>query len=131
MELENTHIDNQDKTARTTKNYSINSYTLDFIDCAVEQLSWVENIKQPFLEAVELSGACYIGDIFHQFEPFGVTGVVVVSESHFSIHTWPEHGLAVVDILSCSKEVSVEAFVEHLRGSLESKRINITKQTRA
>jgi S-adenosylmethionine decarboxylase len=43
-----------------------------------------------------------VGRSFHQFEPFGATGVLVLSESHFSAHTYPEHGLVYVDVFCCS-----------------------------
>ena len=49
------------------------------------------------LEAAEKSGASIVNDVFHQFSPHGVSGVVVIKESHLSIHTWPEHGYAAVD----------------------------------
>ena len=39
--------------------------------------------------------------VFHEFEPQGVTGVIVLSESHLSIHTWPETGYAAVDFYTC------------------------------
>jgi S-adenosylmethionine decarboxylase proenzyme len=43
-----------------------------------------------------------VGRSFHQFEPFGATGVLVLSESHFSAHTYPEHGIVYVDVFCCS-----------------------------
>ena len=42
-----------------------------------------------------------VNSVFHVFAPQGVTGVVVVEESHFSIHTWPEHGYVAVDVYTC------------------------------
>ncbi len=38
---------------------------------------------------------------FHQFEPCGVTGVLLLSESHIAVHSWPEHGYAIVELLTC------------------------------
>jgi hypothetical protein len=43
-----------------------------------------------------------VGRSFHQFVPFGATGVLVLSESHFSAHTYPEHGIVYVDVFCCS-----------------------------
>jgi S-adenosylmethionine decarboxylase len=43
-----------------------------------------------------------VGRAFHQFEPYGATGVLVLSESHFSAHTYPEHGIVYVDVFCCS-----------------------------
>ena len=50
-----------------------------------------------------------VGRSFHQFEPFGATGVLVLSESHFSAHTYPEHGLVYVDVFCCSPSFDPDA----------------------
>jgi S-adenosylmethionine/arginine decarboxylase-like enzyme len=42
-----------------------------------------------------------VGEIFHQFAPQGVSGTIVIAESHMSVHTWPENGYAAVDIFTC------------------------------
>jgi len=46
---------------------------------------------------------------FHQFEPQGVTGVLLLSESHMSIHTWPEHGYAAVDLFTCGQNSTTQS----------------------
>ncbi|HHV55637.1 MAG TPA: S-adenosylmethionine decarboxylase proenzyme [Firmicutes bacterium] len=43
---------------------------------------------------------------FHQFAPQGVSGVVVISESHLAIHTWPEYGYAAIDVFTCGERVN-------------------------
>lgn len=43
---------------------------------------------------------------FHKFSPQGVSGVVVISESHLAVHTWPEHGYAAVDVFTCGDSVN-------------------------
>ena len=52
-------------------------------------------------EAAEAAGATVVGKMFHTFSPQGVSGVVVVEESHLAIHTWPEHGYAAIDMFTC------------------------------
>lgn len=49
------------------------------------------------------AGATIVGKVFHRFSPHGVSGVVVVQESHISIHTWPEEGYAAVDFYTCGE----------------------------
>lgn len=51
--------------------------------------------------AAAAAGATVVAACFHRFAPQGVTGVVVVEESHLSVHTWPEHGYAAVDFFTC------------------------------
>ena len=50
--------------------------------------------------AAQKSGATIINSSFHTFEPQGVSGVVIIAESHFTIHAWPEHDYAAVDIFT-------------------------------
>ena len=54
-------------------------------------------------KAAEMMGAHIIKSIFHEFSPQGLSGVVVIKESHFAIHTWPEYNYAAVDLFSCGK----------------------------
>ena len=51
--------------------------------------------------AAEAAGATIVTATFHRFAPQGVSGVVVIAESHLSIHTWPEYGYAAVDFYTC------------------------------
>ena len=62
------------------------------------------------------------GKFFKQFEPWGVSGVIIIAESHISIHTWPEHGLASVDYFSCSEEPKIDLAIQYLKDALESTR---------
>ena len=60
------------------------------------------NALQTLMErAARAARATIVDSVFHTFSPHGVTGVVVVEESHFSIHTWPEHGYVAVDVYTC------------------------------
>jgi S-adenosylmethionine decarboxylase len=68
-------------------------------------------------------------DIYH-FRPQGVTAYVLLSESHISIHTWPEKQFALVDILSCSS-LDVETLVKSLRELLRPSSTNISCNTRS
>lgn len=99
---------------RHTLGLKVLSYNIEFVDCCLNSLARVEDLAPKFVQAVKLSGATYLSEQFEQFQPHGVTGVVVVAESHFSIHTWPEHGLAVIDVLTCSERVDIEKFVSGL-----------------
>ena len=61
-----------------------------------------ENVKEILKEAVSACGATLLYIHTHTFSPYnGVSGVAVISESHISIHTWPEFGYAAVDIFVC------------------------------
>ena len=73
---------------------------LELNHCSPEALDNLELVKQALLVAADEAGATIVAEIFHKFSPTGVTGIVSIAESHLSIHTWPEHAYAAVDILS-------------------------------
>ena len=64
------------------------------------------------ISAANGAGAIILGESFHQFSPQGVSGVIIIAESHLSIHTWPEHGYAAADIFTCGTTVSPEKGAE-------------------
>ena len=68
--------------------------------------------------------------VFHRYAPQGVSGVVVVAESHLSIHTWPEYGYAAVDFFTCGQTVDPFKAYEHLKGMLESREGTVQEITR-
>ena len=76
---------------------------LELYDCPVELLRAPADSQQILLAAANIMEATVIESRFHAFSPHGVSGVVVIAESHLTIHTWPEHQYAAVDIFSCGK----------------------------
>lgn len=68
--------------------------------------------------AAELSGATVLGEASHQFEPSGVTVVLLLAESHISIHTYPERGAAMIDIFTCGEECEPMRAARHIREQL-------------
>jgi S-adenosylmethionine decarboxylase proenzyme len=64
------------------------------------------------------SGATIINSVFHTFNPHGVSGVVVIAESHLAIHTWPEYGYAAIDVFTCGDVVDPAAAITVLETSL-------------
>ncbi len=74
---------------------------LELYGCSAETLSSVADVQDAMIKGAQAAGATIIDSIFHHFEPYGVSGVVVIAESHFAIHTWPEHNFASVDLFTC------------------------------
>jgi S-adenosylmethionine decarboxylase len=73
--------------------------------CAFEALDDLEQVQQHMKDAALAAGADIRECVFHKFSPQGVSGVVVISESHLAIHTWPELGYAAVDVFTCGEKV--------------------------
>ncbi len=78
---------------------------LELKDCDREVLNDLDLLKSILLAAASEAGATVLGESFHQFNPHGVSGVVIIAESHLFIHTWPECGYAAVDIFTCGDSV--------------------------
>lgn len=92
----------------------------EFHGCDRELLDSPEHIRAALLAAVTRSGATPIHDFVHSFTPHGVTGIVVIAESHFAIHTWPEYGFAAVDLFTCGDTVDPWQAFEHLAAALRA-----------
>jgi len=71
-------------------------------------------------QAVDESGLTIVGDSFFQFEPQGVTGTVLLAESHLAIHTWPESGFVTVDVYVCNYTTDNTAKAERVFAALEA-----------
>jgi len=74
---------------------------VEYHGCDPVVLDDMERIERSMRQAARAAGAAIVASVFHPFSPQGVTGVVVVEESHLSIHTWPELGYAAVDFYTC------------------------------
>ncbi len=70
-------------------------------ECDFDKLNDVNFIEQTFVDAALKSGAEVREVAFHKFAPQGVSGVVIISESHLTIHSFPEHGYASIDVYTC------------------------------
>ena len=92
-------------------------------------LCWAPPLRRLLVEAARTCGATVLADRFHQFEPHGVTGIVLLAESHVSIHTWPEEGLATLDVFTCGA-MDAEGIIEAVRTSLRPTRERLTTVAR-
>ena len=93
---------------------------VEFVGCCSEILNDVDVIEQGMVTAAKKAGATVINSTFHHFSPFGVSGVVVIQESHLAIHTWPEYQYAAVDLFTCGDTVEPWISFDHLKGVFKS-----------
>jgi S-adenosylmethionine decarboxylase len=93
----------------------------DVTQCVPEILDDEDGLVEMLRRAADSCGATLLGIQSHKFEPQGVTAVVMLAESHMSIHTWPERGECALDIYTCGDMDTHDAFdliMAELRGSL-------------
>jgi S-adenosylmethionine decarboxylase proenzyme len=93
---------------------------VELYDCNREVLNDPGFLRDAMVTAAIDCGAVVLGESFHHFAPQGVSGVVVIAESHLSIHTWPEYGYAAVDIFTCGNTVKPEKAAEVMVSELGS-----------
>ena len=97
---------------------------LEVYGCPSEYLADPDEIRRLLLDAANKAGATVIDSMFHRFAPQGVSGVVVIAESHLTIHTWPELGCAAIDVFSCSPLIDLDQIGEHLARELRARRFD-------
>ncbi len=86
---------------------------------------------EPILtEAISRAGGTVIKPFFHQFSPHGVSGIVVIAESHVAIHTWPEFGYCALDVFTCGTQVKTDEIYEYVRAELEAREASIMEVKR-
>jgi S-adenosylmethionine decarboxylase len=93
---------------------------LELHGCDAELLNNPEALKGLLLEAVRRGHGTIVTDVFHTFSPHGVSGVVVIAESHVAIHTWPEAGFVTVDVYVCNYTTDNTDKAERLFQALEA-----------
>jgi S-adenosylmethionine decarboxylase len=103
---------------------------LELHGCNRALLNSPEDLKTLLKDAVLRGHGTIVTDVFHTFSPHGVSGVVVISESHVAIHTWPEHGYAAVDIFSCGTKLDHTLIREAIHTGLQAAQIEVRELTR-
>ncbi len=95
----------------------------DLHECDPARLDDVQTIERALREAARAAGATVVGGVFHRFIPQGASGVLLVAESHLSVHTWPERAFAAADLFTCSSRLDADAALAVLRVHLGASRI--------
>lgn len=80
-----------------------NHIIVEYYNCDTEILKNWEYIEKIMNQAAKNIGATIVSSVFHKFNPWGVSGAVIIAESHLTIHTCPEHNYAAVDLFTCGK----------------------------
>lgn len=97
-------------------------YLIEVIDCDPDKIKFVANVRTAMLCAAEKSNSTILKYFFHQFEPIGVSGILLIAESHLSIHTWPEKKYAAIDIFTCGK-MDIKAAIDELEKDFNAKKV--------
>ncbi|MEW6214291.1 MAG: adenosylmethionine decarboxylase [Nitrospirota bacterium] len=111
--------------------YALGTHLLiELRDCNPAILKSLKKVRNVLVSASKEAKATIVDISFHEFNPFGISGVVVIAESHLTIHTWPEYSYAAVDIFTCGDVIKPEVAASYLIKQLECKNPSIVEMKR-
>ena len=96
---------------------------VDFYNCnpaIINNLSAIKNILEEGANKMNLS---IVKTIIHEFSPIGISGVVVIEESHIAIHTWPEHNYVALDFFTCNKSYPLDNGITWIQQQFEASNV--------
>lgn len=105
-------------------------YIVEASGCDPKIISSVEKVQQILVKTAEISGAHIWAVSVSKFPPKGVSGVIVISESHISTHTWPEYGYGALDFYTCGDSVDPEKGIFYAVEAFGASTSHITEITR-
>ncbi len=105
-------------------------YLIEFFGCDAAQIDSVDFWKKVLPESVKGTSMEVLHEYFYKFEPQGVTGFLLLSSSHISVHTWPDKSYAACDIFTCASEEETKAAFEKLKTLVPCDHVNAEKINR-
>ncbi len=103
---------------------------VDLYGCPTGLLNDVAALETVMVEAAHRAGTTVLNTTFHRFSPCGVSGVVVIQESHLTIHTWPEQGFVAIDLFTCGRQTQPGRALTYLKRALQSTRSDVRQLVR-
>ncbi|RLF75851.1 S-adenosylmethionine decarboxylase [Palaeococcus sp. (in: euryarchaeotes)] len=105
-------------------------YIVEAAGCNEEILSDANRIREIFLKAAEVSDMEVKASYFFKFSPTGVSGMVIVAESHISVHTWPEEKYAALDVYTCGEKADPEKAVDYILEQFKAEYAHVSEVKR-
>jgi S-adenosylmethionine decarboxylase len=102
----------------------------DFWEVDFDMLNDAEWLEGLLVDASQEAGATVLDSTSYQFDPQGATAMVMLSESHVTIHTYPEHGSAMIDVFTCGETVDPKEIIDIIRERLRPKEVYMKKLVR-
>jgi S-adenosylmethionine decarboxylase len=99
-------------------------------DCNSSIIKDLDKVRDAMVTAAREARATVVEVAFHEFNPFGISGMVIIAESHLSIHTWPEYGYAAVDIFTCGDLIKPELAAKYLIEQFECQAPSLAEMKR-
>jgi S-adenosylmethionine decarboxylase len=95
-----------------------------------KQIEDPKKLGKILVEAAKKAGNTPLKFSYHKFNPHGITGVLLLAESHIAFHSWPEFDFLAIDIFSCGEKTFPERALKYLKTKLKPKKIKVYKRER-
>ncbi len=103
---------------------------VDFYGCKTDGLNSCEFIENTLLKAAKMMNLTVVNTTIHQFSPIGISGVIVIQESHIAIHTWPEHNYVAIDFFTCNQSYNLTEGINWLKETFKAQKVTQTEGRR-
>ncbi len=102
-------------------------YIVNFEKCIDQFISNPDSVTSGILDAAICSGLHVLNSLEHRFEPLGLTYILLLSQSHLIVHTWPEYKTLILDLYVCSDDFDFESFIERIVKISQAKEVKKTR----
>jgi S-adenosylmethionine decarboxylase len=96
---------------------------VELYECDTKVISDVRTIEEIMVGAAKAAKATIVDVVFHNFNPNGISGVIVIAESHLTLHSWPEHNFASIDIYTCGSTINPWKAFDYLVKHFKAKNV--------
>lgn len=103
---------------------------IELYQCSPDRLNDLEFVRERLLRSAYGHGCTILGSHFHAFEPYGISGYVLISESHIGFHSRPQHRYAAIEVFTCSEWIDPLEIAVYLAGQFEAQTIQIRRLSR-
>lgn len=103
---------------------------IELYQCDSKILNDVHKVEAIMVDAAKRAHARIVDVVFHTFNPHGISGVVVIAESHLAIHTWPEYNFASIDVFTCGREIKPWAAYSYAAKKFKAKTMTAIEMKR-
>ena len=100
-------------------------FLVELTGCDADVLRRVDPLREVMLDAAARSGATVVGFAFHQFHPHGASGTLLISESHFALHSWPEDRYLAMDVFTCGEEMDAGLAIEAVKEGVGAQHVHV------
>ncbi len=95
---------------------------LELFNCSKALINNIERLESIMKDSAEFSGATIVSTSFYPYVPEGISGIIILKESHLAVHTWPEYDFVAVDLFTCHDSIDFDKFIDHIKLALKAEK---------